>query len=202
MQRHRDRLYDAIFGLIVLAALLFCARCAPATYSDPGPFPFEAGDTTALLSGCGERAAVGSLYCRYPAGWKPTGDIVVVVPPVECAAETCASVTIWASDLRKVFDGTIPKGQTHLVIPWERLLGKDPVETRQRGFWPVLVKWSWVDPSSGETLTAAAEGEIRLRVHMKEYSPLAYDPNESTWRWKTGGVDFSATDKGRAAVKP
>jgi len=197
-----ELLADALLGLLVAAILYFMSGCAPALYSDPGPFPFEAGDSTALLSGCGERAAVGHLYCRYPSGWVPTGEVVVVVPPVDCPEESCATVTIWASDLRKVVEKPIPKGKTYLSIPWKELLGTRPVETHQRGFWPVLVKWSWVDPASGVIMQAAAEGEVRLRVHLGTYSPLTYDPSAATWHWKTGGVDFTATDTGRTAIKP
>jgi hypothetical protein len=182
----------------ILVALL--AACGPQLqYNDPGPFPFESNDVTALLVGCGQRAAVGSLYCRFQAGTLPTGSVVVVVPPVRCAAESCATVTIWGPDAQTLVERTIPKGQTYVVIPWRSLAG-EAFTAAQRGFYPVLVKWTWTDPQTKVELSAAAEGEIRLRVHRAEYSPLTFDPASQTWTWKTGGVTFGATELGRTAV--
>lgn len=182
-------------------SLALLSACLPAPYVDPGPFPFESNDTTALMSGCGQRAAVGSLYCRFPAGAEPVGEIVVLVPPTECGAESCASVTVWGPDAAKVLSEPIPNGKTYLRIPWRRLVGPGPFQEAQRGFWPVILTWSWLDPS-GVVLKAQAEGEIRLRVHAKPYTPLSYDPSSQTWSWSTGGVRFGATDKGRGAVLP
>lgn len=178
------------------------AACSGAlNYHDPGPFPFEANDTTALLSGCGERVAVGHLYCRFQAGTPAAGSVVVVVPPVQCAAETCATVTIWGPDASVLVERTIAKGQSYVVVPWRTLLGHDTYEPNERGFYPVLVKWTWTDPTSGVELAAAAEGEIRMRVHSKEYSPLSYDPAAQTWSWSVGGVKFGATETGRTATE-
>lgn len=182
-------------------AFIALASCAPALYHDSSVAAFEAGDQTALLVGCGQRAAVGHLYCRFVDGELATGSVVVVVPPVDCPAETCAVVTIWANDMRVVLERQIPKGQTYVVVPWKTLLGEQPVNANLRGFWPLLVKWAWSDPASGETLQAAAIGEIRVRVHSASYVPLAYDPSSATWRWRLDGVDYVATDKGRTAVK-
>ncbi len=179
------------------------SACAPALqYNDHGPYPFEANDVTALLVGCGQKASVGSLYCRFQAGTLPAGDIVVVVPPVQCANSSCASVTVWGPDASVVTERSVAKGQTYVVIPWATLVGPGAFQERQRGFYPVLLKWSWTDPKTGVDLSAATEGEIRLRVHKREYSPLTFDPASQTWTWKTGGVTFGATEMGRTAVKP
>ncbi len=186
------------FALVAFLA----TGCAPALkYNDAGPFPFEANDVTALLVGCGQRAAVGSLYCRFQAGTQPTGELVVVVPPVSCAADSCATVTVFGPDATTVVDRSIPKGQTYVVIPWSQIVGPGPFAERQRGFYPVLVKWTWTDPQTGVELAAAAEGEVRLRVHKRDYAPLTFDPATQTWTWTVGGVTFGATEKGRAAVR-
>ena len=190
-----------LFRAIQQLAFIAFSACAPAIVSDPGPFPFEANDPTALLIGCGQRAAVGHLMCRFPAGVRPSGEIVVVVPPVECGYDSCAQVTIWEPSAAKLVDRAIPAGQTYVVIPWASLVGSEKFREDQRGFYPVLVRWRWLD-SSGELMGAAAEGEIRLRVHRGDYTPLSYDPSAGTWQWKVGGVTFIATDKGRSAVKP
>ncbi len=182
-------------------SLALLAACLPASYVDPGPFPFASNDTTALLSGCGERAASGHLYCRFPAGSTPVGEIVVIVPPTKCGADSCATVTVWGPDASKVLSETIPQGKTYLRIPWSRLVGAGPFQEAQRGFWPVVLTWTWID-QSGVVLKAQTEGEVRLRVHAKEYSPLTYDPSSQTWSWSTGGVRFGATDAGRTAVMP
>ncbi len=183
------------------AALAFLWGCAPAQYSDPGPFPFEADDLTALLVGCGNASPASHLYCRFPAGSEPSGEIVVVVPPTECPESSCASVAIYGPDGAKALDETVPKGKTWVVVPWRLLVGPEPFADHQRGFWPVVVKWSWVD-ETGVPMQAAVEGEIRLRVHAAHYTPLSYDPSAQTWSWSVGGVSFGATDKGRTAVKP
>lgn len=180
----------------------FQGGCAPALkYNDAGPYPFEANDTTALLVGCGQRAAVGSLYCRFQAGSTPTGDVVVVVPPVSCAADTCAMVTMFGPDASVVAERNVPKGQTYVVIPWQQIVGPGAFAERQRGFYPVLVKWTWTDPQTKVELAAAAEGEIRLRIHKRDYAPLMFDPASQTWTWTVGGVTFGATEKGRTAVR-
>lgn len=185
--------------LAIAAALL--AACATPLYVDAGRNAFEAGDMTAIMSGCGSKAVVGHLFCRFAAGVPPTGELVIVVPPTACNAQSCAQVTIWAGDMHVVLERNIERGRTTLEVPWTKLLGEGPVNERQRGFWPVLVKWAWTDPASGETLQAAAIGEIRVRVHAADYTPLSYDPANATWLWTVGGVTFSATDKGRSAIK-
>jgi hypothetical protein len=177
----------------------FLHACAPTLYSDPGPYAFNANDTTALLSGCGQRAAAGFLYCRFQSGTLPAGEIVVMVPPVECGAESCASVTILAPDGSQALAVDVPKGKTWIVIPWTALVGPGPFQDFQRGFYPVLVRWSWLD-ATGTVQAAMAEGEIRLRVHHATYTPLTYDPSSQTWTWSVGGVKFGATDHGRGAV--
>ncbi len=181
------------------AAFALLAACAPTLYHDHGPFPFSANDTTALLSGCGERVAVGHLYCRFQSGTKPSGDIVVMVPPVQCPADSCASVTILGPDGAHVLDLSVPKGKTWVTVPWVSFVGPGAFSDFQRGFWPVLVKWSWVD-ETGTVQQAMAEGEIRLRVYHSTYSPLTYDPESQSWTWEVGGVKFGATDRGRSAI--
>lgn len=201
-QRRTEMVLDALFALVVGLTLAFCMMsCAPAVYSDPGPFAFEAEDNTALLAGCGNGAVVGHLYCQFPVDWEPTGAVTVMVPPTDCPAESCASVTIWSSELAKIVTRDVPKGQSYVTIPWAHLVGPGPVLAHLRGFWPVMVKWSWSDPASGVILQAMAEGEIRLRIHAANYTPLAYDPAEATWSWSLGGRDFTATDKGRTSIK-
>ena len=196
-------IWNRLHFLGPVAFLALFSACAPSLqYNDPGPFPFEANDTTALLVGCGQRAAVGSLHCRFQAGTMPAGDVVVVVPPVSCKADNCATVTVFAPDASTVVDRTVAKGQSYVVIPWRSIVGPGPYEERQRGFYPVLVKWVWTDPQTGVELAAAAEGEIRLRVHRRDYAPLTFDPATQTWTWAVGGVTFGATEKGRTAVKP
>ncbi len=180
-------------------ALLFA--CSAPLHEDPGPFAFSSNDTTAILSGCGERAAVGHLYCRFQSGTVPSGSIVVMVPPTDCAAESCSNVTIMAPDGSPALIKNIPRGKTWVEVPWSLLVGAGAFQDHQRGLWPVLVRWSWID-AAGFTQQAMAEGEIRLRVHHAAYTPLTYDPASQTWSWRVGGVSFGATTKGRGAVAP
>ncbi len=182
-------------------ALIAFAACAPTLYQDPGPFAISSGDTTAILSGCGSHVAIGALYCRFQAGTVPSGSIVVVVPPTECGAESCASITIMAPDGSLALDVSVPKGKTWIDVPWSLLVGPGPLAEFMRGFWPVLVRWSWMD-DAGVRQQAMAEGEIRVRVHQASYTPLTFDPSSQAWTWEVAGVKFGATTKGRGAVAP
>jgi len=187
----------------LIFALVALTGCCPALqYHDVGPFALESNDTTAILVGCGNRIPSGSLYCRMQAGTEPAGDVAVLVPPVNCAGTTCATVTVWGPDASTIVDKTVQKGQTVVVLPWRTLVGPGPMQERQRGFYPVLVRWTWTDPQTGVELSAGAEGEIRLRVHRKDYQPLTFDPSSFTWQWTLGGKTFGATEKGRTSVQP
>jgi hypothetical protein len=197
-----DHEETAMGVLLAAAAAFWLAGCAALPYHDTGLPAFEAGDETALLMGCDSRAAVGHLFCRFPAGTIPTGSIVVVVPPVDCGAESCATVQIWDATMRLVVDRTVQHGKTYIIVPLKSMLGEAPLAKDARGFYPVLVKWGWRDPVSGQTMQAASIGEIRIRVHDADYTPLTFDPSTATWVWKVGDRTFSATDGGRTAVEP
>lgn len=184
-----------IFFLIALLALDACALLP--IPPDAGPHAIEAGDPTALLSGCGAQANVGYLYCRLPEGWTPAGEIRVNVPPVKCGLDACARVAVFRSDGGRVVDTEVPAGVTSFAVPWTSLLGTAPIEKSARGFWPVLVKWVWLN-EDGLLEQAIVEGEIRVRVHAPTYQPLGAEP--ARWTWQLGKLTLRATEKGRAFV--
>lgn len=174
--------------------------CAPALYSDPGPYAFAASDTTALLSGCGSKANVGYLYCRFVEGWTPQGEFVVIVPPTNCPDIACGTVKVFAPNGAVAFEAPVQKGKTYVQVPLAKLLGPGPLLKGARGFYPVLLSWRWLD-DNGLAQQSTAEGEVRVRVYGADYVPLGLGA-QTTWRWSTGGVTFAMTDKARAVIEP
>lgn len=200
-----DEFEDLMFAIVASAALILVVTmggCAAPVYSDPGPPATDSGDLTALIAGCGRAEPQASLYCRFPVGWRPAGNFYVVVPPTACPGPYCATVTVFMPDASQAAEKPVPKGQAWVAIPWSALLGTEPLTKDRRGFWPILVKWSWTDPDTGVIMAAASEGELRLRVYSAAYTPLDYNPDEQTWTWSVNGKSYGATDKGRAVVAP
>lgn len=199
-RRSSDYEHTELFIAVLLAIAigLLCSRCAPMLAEDRGVFAIEANDPTAILSGCGSSANVGFLYCRLPEGWTPTGEITVVVPPSSCGGESCARVVVFRPDGGRALDAAVPAGATRYAIPWSKLVGSSPLERAARGFWPVLVTWSWLN-ADGLLEQTAVEGEIRMRVYRAGYQPLGAEP--SRWMWKIGALTFRATERGRVSIE-
>lgn len=188
--------------IVLWAALLWLSCCAAPLYSDPGPKSVDAGDLTALLVGCGKTTPVSSLYCRLQEGTKASGSIFVYAPPTTCGLEACAIVTVYPPDGSDALVFSVPEGRSVVEVPLAKLLGPGPLTKSQRGFWPILLRWSWKDLGTGVVMQAASEGEIRIRVYGAGYSPLSYDPAQATWTWKVAGKVYTATDAGRTAAAP
>jgi len=183
----------------MLTILTMVSACAVLPVApDAGPHAIQAEDPTAILSGCGAAANVGYLFCRLAEGWTPSGEIRVNVPPVQCGQASCASVTVFRSDGGRVVDTAIPAGVTSFAVPWTKLLGSAPIDKSARGFWPVLLKWSWLN-GDGLLEQAIVEGEIRVRVHSANYTPLGAEP--AMFMWQLGALTLRATEKGRAFVE-
>lgn len=178
-------------------AFIVLSACAAAV-DDAGPYALEAGDPTALLSGCGEVASVGHIYCRFPEGWMPSGEIVVSFPASRCGEPVCGSVMIYGPDGARVVNRPIEPETTYAIIPWRSLVGDQPLERHRRGFWPVVARWRWLN-ADGLVEETIVEGEIRLRVHAGNYRPLGAG-DAARWRWNVGRVTFAVTTKGRAWV--
>lgn len=184
------------------ALLALLVGCSVPLYSDPGPKAVDAGDMTALITGCGKTTPTASIYCRLAEGTKATGSIYVYAPPTTCGLEACAVVTVYPPDGSDPLVFSVPEGRSVVEVPLSKLLGPGPITKSQRGFWPILLRWSWKDQASGVVMQAAAEGEVRLRVYSAGYTPLSYDPAQATWTWKVGGKLYQATDAGRTAAAP
>lgn len=188
-----------IRALLAVLAVLALESCALFPIPpDAGPHAIDAGDPTALLSGCGSTANVGYLYCRLPEGWTPAGEIRINIPPVKCGLTECARVAVFRSDGGRAVDVAVPEGVTSFSVPWTSLLGTQPIEQSARGFWPVLVKWVWLN-DDGLLEQAIVEGEIRLRVYKASYQPLGAEP--ARWTWQLGKLTLRATEKGRTFVE-
>jgi hypothetical protein len=191
------------FLLITLCAVLLLgmSRCA-AVQPDPSQvFAMEANDATVMISGCGSQPVVGYTYCRVEEGQAGDLSLTLHAPPVKCRSRPCVSFRIFYPSGHPTEGVTVPDGQTAVTIPWKNLLQRDTFGVGDRGFWPVVMEWKWLD-AQGNEHTSVAEGEIRLRVLSRGYEPLheVTDHPAFAWRWTDSGHEFRLSTAGRASV--
>lgn len=187
--------------LIILAASGLClgaATCSPIRI-DPSVAAVVANDKTAIIEGCGHQPIVGYTYCRVMEGDASNVVLKLHLPPAKCRSESCASYKFLNQTGDLVFGGTLPKGQTVVVIPWEKLTGKPVFDVNDRGYWAYLYEVYWTGPD-GRDYATTAEGEIRMRVHRKDYAPLHAIPGDAAfgWSWIDDGRIFLFSTAGRA----
>lgn len=182
----------------IFLATLALTACIPTVADDSGMQAVQSNDTTGILSGCDTPVSVGFLYCRFPEGWAPLGEIIVLVPDTKCGLDSCAQVIVFRPDGSRAVERSATAGQNFVIVPWRSLVGDAPLQRNRRGYWPVLVQWQWLN-KDGLIEQAAAEAEIRLRVYASAYSPLGTSP--SRWRWSHASYTIRATEKGRMSAE-
>lgn len=197
------RLYVILLSALCLMGLSRCqdGRVKP----DVSISAIEANDATVLIDGCGNQPAVGYTYCRVREGDPTTGTISVVVPPSVCLSKTsCASLQVFFPTGGNLTLGvTVPAGQERVAIAWSDLVKRTNFLKDDRGFWPVLLTWKWLDPNGVEQ-TTTAEGEIRMRVLGAGYLSLSAvtDSPDFAWRWSDARGHYGVATSGRATAQP
>ena len=210
------------FILITLGCLTAYVGCGAPSLLKPdlSPPAIAANDTTALLSvsGCGYQPFVseGYAYCRVTVG--PVGDLALtfIAPPQasNCgpATTSCVDFTLFFPDQTPAYQGSIPRGQTEVTLPWTTLTKKSTFDSGDRGFWPYTYTIRWTG-SDGNAYKTVSEGEIRLRVidaqvcdpagaNCQAYVPLrtATDDPNFIWSWMEGTQEILMTGGARTYV--
>lgn len=166
-------------------------------------YAIDANDTTVIIQGCGSQPVVGYAYCRKREGATTNEGLTVMAPPVDCGRPECSiQVEILFPDGSPSVTKLIPKGQTRAVFSWREILKSATFERNFRGFWPVLMSWTWIGPDEREHETVI-EGEIRLRVYASGYAPLNEVKEDSNFVWKWADVEknqYRMTTSGRAST--
>jgi hypothetical protein len=205
------RASELVKALVLCAALLVMGCAAPANAfgrkqtvaPDQVLEPIIAGDLTAIVEGCGSQPIVGYTYCRVVEGDAANQSLSFVGPPAECSDNPngCVFVKVLDQNGQIAWGATFPKGQTRVSVPWKTLLGSDQFQVGNRGFWEYVTEVHWLGPDHHDRVSRA-QGEIRLRVYKKGYTPLdkvSGDPNFS-WRWIDNGFEYKMTSSLRAYV--
>lgn len=158
-----------------------------------------ANDVTVVISGCGHQPIVGYTHCRVMEG-PIEGQIVTIHGPAsECQRDNCVFWEIFLPDGMPSMSGAFNKKETRVSIPWKDIVKGNDFLAEQRGFYGVRLKWYWVG-ADGRERFSFADGEIRLRVLKKEYTPL-HDSKESpffAWSWVDDAGMYHMTTSGRA----
>lgn len=189
-------------ALILVMTGMGASRCSNAVKPDISTvLAAEANDATVIIEGCGSQPMTGYGYCRMREGDPTVGEILVSVPPVDCAAETCAQVTVFFPDGSPSVAYQVPKGQTKIAVKWSELTKGSVFEKNHRGFWPILMRWKWIGPDKRE-YESLAEGEVRLRVLARDYLPLheLHEDENFVWKWTVMPDHFRMSTAGRASV--
>lgn len=193
------------FPLLVLVATLGlgASKCAhPVSVQDTSAMAAEANDATVIIEGCGNQPVVGYTYCRVPEGSDAkTKNITLIAPPSECSdKDSCVDFKVYYPDGSQPALGvTVPKGQTRVTLPWNKLLGRDTFEKADRGFWPVIMTVKWIAPD-GQQKKTLVEGEIRLRVTSQGYEALqeVEESQNYAWHWNDKLSKYRMSTSGRA----
>ncbi len=155
----------------------------------------EGEDYTVIIEGCGNQPVVGYTYCRFIEGNLTDQSVSLIAPPAQCREDKCVFYKIYFPDQSiPAIAGSIPKGQTSVKIKWTELLKKGSIAKGDAGFWPILMEVHWVD-TEGRDRVSFADGEIRLRVLSRQYTPLnrSKDDSNFVWSWTDGFHIFKST---------
>jgi len=163
----------------------------------------EGGDATAIVTGCGSAPIVGYTYCRKTEG-DSTSEKLIFHAPVQSkkcpTGSPCTTGKIFRPD-GSVVGLEFKNGESKAVISWEELLLSPKFEKEFRGFYLFFIETEFIDPR-GERRVIFQEGEIRLRVLTKGYTPLHEVSNDRNFNytWSEGSYTMRLTTKGRAFV--
>jgi len=88
-----------------------------------------------------------------------------------------------------------------MSVNWSQLIGHDTFNIYDRGYWGFRYSIRFIAPDKRE-YKIESEGEIRLRVLKKEYTPLYASPENPmyAWTWVDNGWTVRMTTSGRAYV--
>jgi hypothetical protein len=189
--------------LIFMFMLVACSSCntartAPDTQTMTA---IAAGDLTALIQGCGNQLVSGYTYCRKVEGDNTTESVVFVIPTSKCGEDSCAEVKIFFPDGSPTYGYVFKKGETIHRVKWADLTKKSTFDIDDRGFWPFTYRIKYID-KQGKQRETVTEGEIRLRILRKGYTPL-HEISEDmnfVWKFQYDGVDVKMTTGGRTYV--
>lgn len=146
---------------------------------DIGMSAVEGGDFTALIEGCGHPIIAGYTYCRKTEGDAANDNLYFIGPITNCKRDFCVEYKLYGPNGEVLDGGSLNRKANRKAIPWSKILGRDTFEINDRGFWLYTYKVYWLDKDGNEN-TSVSEGEIRMRVIRKEYTPLdnvAHDIN-------------------------
>lgn len=90
----------------------------------------SAGDSSAMVQGCGNNPAVGIAYCRMTEGKSSDEILYFIAPPADCNRSACAYLKVWNNQGDLVFGAPFEKGKTRLGVSWSALLSQAPVVPR------------------------------------------------------------------------
>lgn len=200
---------DRKFGVLVfIFTLLLCVgtNCSGMKVAQDSSLVYaaDANDATVIIGGCGNQPVVGYTYCRLHEGQDTSQfSLQLMAPPVQCKTKPCVTFKIFMPEGTPAWGVSVPDGQTQVTISWKDLLQRPAFVKNDRGFWPVIMEWHWID-LNGLEHQSAAEGEIRLRVLAAQYVPLnevKADQN-IVWKWSNLKTMMGMTTAGRAFSYP
>jgi hypothetical protein len=173
-----------------------CGRVRP----DASAYAADANDATVIIEGCGSQPVVGYTYCRMPEGQDATALTLTLhsPPKIKCVTEPCVSFTIFYPDGTPSL--SVPASLTGMTtLKWSELVKRGTFQVNDRGFWPVIMEWKYLD-LDGVERSSIAEGEIRMRVLKRSYVPLhtATSSPEFAWNWTARGLTMGLATSGRA----
>lgn len=170
----------ALLTAFLLLPLIACAGKYP--LKDSGMSAVEGKDFTALIEGCGNQMIAGYTYCRKTEGEAATDALYFFGPITNCKRDFCVEFKIYGPDGEVVYGNSLPKKSNRAKVSWKDLLKRETFEVGDRGFWLYRYRVFWLDENKNENVSIS-EGEIRLRVIAKGYTPLNAVISDSNFTW-------------------
>lgn len=186
--------------LLIGLSLIGASSCKSTRVSpDLSLSPLLANDATLILKGCGSQSTVGYLYCRKTEGVTASDSVSLFVPDAKCDQVSCVNYKIFGPNGDLMAGGSVLKGMTEVRLKWSDLLKDTEFRKAYRGFWIILLEVDFID-KDGFKRKSFTEGEIRLRVLSKDYTPLneVKDSNLFIWQFTQDNKIYKYTTSLRA----
>lgn len=164
-------------GLIMI--LCSCASCDPIPDTSVGAA--EGRDASVILSGCGQRANEGYVFCKVREGALPSELIRLTVPSYPCSRDYCAEFIFVNPDGSFGYGSGIRQGQSEFEFSiGDMRRNQSSISISDEAEYAMAVRIYY--NQNGVEISSTTRGYVRLHVLRRDYIPLVCNDVSASYK--------------------